>query len=181
MPSPSGIFVLGLLDGAAAEAIHALVQRFDSRLAAMRTPHVTLAGSSGVGPIPFDTPVGTLRAALAPIAAATPPLTLRLEPPERFPGTNIVVLPIAPYGPIRALHDRIAASGLRFERPRFAFSPHVTLNLYRTLTPRTLADLLAVRVRGPVRLQRLEVYYTRAPSESRLLAAFPLGASARAG
>lgn len=181
MPTPSGIFVLGALAGGAADEIHAITERFDPRLARMsRRPHVTLAGSSGVGPIPADTPVALLREHLAPVAAASAPITLQLGAPERFPGTSVVVLPIAPHGPIRMLHDRIATSGLRFTHPRFAFSPHVTLTLYRTLAPDALAALLAVRIREPVLLDRLDVYFTRAPSVSRRLLSLPLAGPAGA-
>ncbi|HWG35009.1 MAG TPA: hypothetical protein VN650_12635, partial [Gemmatimonadaceae bacterium] len=66
------------------------------------------------------------------------------------------------------------ASGLHFARPRFAFSPHVTLNLYKTLTREALDSLLAVRVTEPVTLDRLRMYYTSEPNISRLLLELPL-------
>lgn len=174
MPTPSGIFVLGELAGPVADELHAITQRHDPKLANVRRPHVTFAGSSGLGPIAFDTPVDLLRERMAPVAAATPPISLKLGPPERFPATQIVVLPIAPRGPIRELHDRIAATGLHFARPRFAFSPHVTLNLYRTLTEDSLRALMRVRVREPVILDRLQLYYTSEPNIARLLLELPL-------
>ena len=52
--------------------------------------------------------------------------------------TQIVVLPLDPHGPLRTLHERIKMSGLRAARPRFYFTPHVTLNLYRELPPELL-------------------------------------------
>lgn len=174
MPNPSGIFILGELAGTTADELHAVTRVHDPRLAAARRPHVTIAGSSGVGPLPADTPLELLRERLACIAEATPPLTLELGAPERYPGTNIVALPIDPHGPIRALHEAIATSGLRFGKPRFTFSPHVTLTLYRTLTRDALAELMAVRASGPVVLDRLDAYYTREPSRPRLILALPL-------
>ena len=45
------------MDGAAGERILALQRRYDPKLAAMGLPHVTLAGSSGVGPVLAGTKV----------------------------------------------------------------------------------------------------------------------------
>jgi 2'-5' RNA ligase len=174
VPTLSGIFVLGELHGPVAATIHEINQRFDPKLARARRPHITIAGSSGVGPIPTDTSVALLRERLAPIAASTPPLELALHPAHRFPGTNIVVLPIDPHGPLRVLHDRVASSGLPFGRARFTFSPHVTLNLYKTLTPETLRELLAVRIEHTVTLRTIQLYHTSDPSPARLLLDLPL-------
>lgn len=169
MPGAHGIFVLADLTGEAGERIRALQQRFDPKLARQSPPHVTLVGSSGVGVIPPDTPVARIREALAPIAAATPPLTLPFQRPHRFMQTNIVVLPLDPHGPVRHLHDRIAASGLPFATPKFTFTPHATLSFYRTLSPDELRALLAVRIDVPARIERLTISYTRDPQPARTL------------
>jgi 2'-5' RNA ligase len=172
--TPSGIFILGELSGPVADEIQAIAELYDPKLARSHRPHLTLAGSSGLGPIAADTPASELRERLEPVTRATAPLELVLEPPERFPATQIVVMPVSARGPIRELHDRIGASGLHFARPRFAFSPHVTLNLYRTLTRKALDALLAVRIAEPVILDRLRLYYTSEPSISRLVLELPL-------
>ena len=174
MATPSGIFILGELSGPVADQIQAIAERYDPKLARSHRPHLTLAGSSGLGPMAADTPVEQMRQQLEPITSSTAPLELVLEKPERFPATEIVVLSVVPRGPIRELHDRIGASGLHFARPRFAFSPHVTLNLYRTLTRETLDALLAVRITEPVVLDRLRLYYTSDPNISRLILELPL-------
>lgn len=180
MPTPSGIFILGELSGPVADQIQAVVERYDPKLARSHRPHVTIAGSSGLGPMAADTPVALMRERLEPITRSTPPLELVLEKPERFPATEIVVLSVPPRGAIRELHDRIGASGLHFARPRFAFSPHVTLNLYRTLTREALDALLAVRITEPVILDRLRMYFTSEPRISRLLLELPLAGELRA-
>ena len=174
MATPSGIFILGELSGPVADQIQSIVELHDPKLARWRRPHITLAGSSGLGPMAADTPVELMRERLEPVTSATAPIELVLEIPERFPATQIVVLPVSPRGPIRALHDKIGASGLHFARPRFAFSPHVTLNLSRTLTREALDALLAVRIAEPVTLDRLRLYYTSEPNVSRLLLELPL-------
>src|ERR1019366_3400036 len=88
----SGIFVIAELDGAIAERIHALQERFDPKLAAGLPPHVTLIGSSGAGPIAPDTPVTVLRGAIEPLAAAASPITVRFGRPMRLLQREIVVL-----------------------------------------------------------------------------------------
>lgn len=160
---PSGIFVLAELQGALRERVHEIQRTYDPKLAASGAPHVTLIGSSGAGPIAGTTPVRELRAALEPIAATTPPLALTAGAPQQFMQTEIVVLPLDPHGPLRTLHERILASGLRFGPVRFAFTPHVTLNFYATLTAATRRALHAVRLEQPLVLDRIQCSLTRDP------------------
>jgi 2'-5' RNA ligase len=172
----SGIFVFAPIGGDVGARIAAVARQFDPRLAALdQAPHVTVAGSSGMGPIAPDTTREELDAAIAPIAASTTPITLRLGRPTRFMQTQIVVLPLDPHGPLRTLHERIKTSGLRAARPRFYFTPHVTLNLYRELPPELLISLLAERFDEPVTIETLEAHLTRDTGESRSLASWKLG------
>ncbi len=163
MPGAHGIFILAPLGGEAGARIAELQAAYDPKLARESPPHVTLAGSSGVGPVLPDTPREAVRAALAPVVADTPPLVLRFQAPHRFLQTNIVVLPLDPHGALRQLHDRVAASGLRFGRARFTFTPHATLSFYPTLPPARFRELLAVRIDAPAVIDRLVVSYTRSP------------------
>ena len=163
MPGAHGTFIIAELGGEAGARIRAVQERLDPKLARESPPHVTIAGSSGLGVIPPDVPRGRVLELLAPVGAELPPLALPFGPPERFPGTNIVVLPLDPHGPIRALHDRIARSGLPFARAKFTFTPHATLSFYPTLTPGALRELLAVRIPEPAVIDRLVVSYTRSP------------------
>ena len=169
MPPLTGLYIVADLQGPVAEKIHAIQHEFDPKLARFLTPHVTIAGSSGMGPIRPDVPVAELRARLAPVAASMAPMTLRFERPMRFMQTTVVVLPLSPHGPLRALHEAIKASGLPYERPRFSFSPHATLSLYRELTPVTERRLLALRIDDPVVIDRFAVTETRDPNPPRTL------------
>ena len=172
----SGIFVFAPIGGDVGARIAAVARQYDPRLAALdQAPHVTVAGSSGMGPIAPDTTREELDAAIAPIAASTAPITLRFGRPTRFMQTQIVVLPLDPHGPLRTLHERIKTSGLRAARPRFYFTPHVTLNLYRELPPELLISLLAERFDEPVTIDTLEAHLTRDTGESRALASWKLG------
>ena len=169
MAASIGIFILAHVGGEAGRRIREIQLRYDPKLARMSPPHVTVTGSSGVGQIPASTPVARLREALEPIGAATAPMTLPFGKPVRFMQTEIVVLPLAPHGPLRDLHERIARSGLTFGRSRFAFSPHATLSYYPTLTPAVARELLALRVDEPVLIDRLHVSLTRDPQPAETL------------
>lgn len=169
MPVLNGIFILAELQGEAAEQIAAINARFDAKLAASKPPHVTLAGSSGVGPIPPSVTAGELERTLGPVARATAPLELEFGSPVRFMQTDIVVLPLSPHGRLRELHDRIATSGLPFARARFSFTPHVTLSLYPRLSRQAAGELLAVRIEGTCVIDSLQCYHTRDPQPARKL------------
>lgn len=173
----SGIFVFAPIGGDVGDRIAAVQRRYDPRLAALgQAPHVTLVGSSGMGPIAPDTTREELLERLGPIAASTAPITLRFGRPTRFMQTQIVVLPLDPHGPLRALHERIKTAGFSAARPRFYFTPHVTLNLYRELPQELLAPLLAERFDDPVTIDSLEAHLTRDTGESRELVRLGLGA-----
>ena len=174
----SGIFILVELRGPIAQRIRDLQRRYDPKLAAFAPPHLTLVGSSGIGPIAADTPIERLREVLEPIAHASPPIDLQLQPPVRFLQTDTVVLPADPHGPLRALHERIGRTDLSFGRTRHAFTPHVTLSLYRTPTREELRELLAVRIPEPLRVDHLLVSFTEQPYPPSPLFELMLGGSA---
>lgn len=161
--------MLAELDGPIAERIHALQERFDPKLAAELPPHVSLIGSSGAGPIAPGTSLEVLRRAIEPIAATTPRITLRFGRPMRFLQREIVVLPLDPHGPIRALHERLKESGLPYAAARWPFTPHCTLSFYPTLVPATLRQLLMVREEGELTISVLRVCHTKAPQPPDLL------------
>jgi 2'-5' RNA ligase len=163
----SGIFVVAELTGEVRERVVEIQRWADPKLANGSPPHITLVGSSGVGPMPGDTPVARIRELLEPIVAVSPPITVHFGPPIRFMQTDIIVLPIDPHGPLRTLHERIATSGLRFEQARFSFSPHCTLSFFPTLTPAMQRKLLSVRVQDAVVIDRLQFYLTFDPQPAR--------------
>lgn len=170
----NGLFIIAEIGGAAGTIISEINRKYDPRLARYKAPHVTLAGSSGVGPIPPSVTIDELKEKLSPITTTTAVLTLDLGSPHRFMQSDIIVLPLSPHGPLRVLHDRIATSGLPFQRARFTFSPHCTLSLYPTLTKETERELMAIRVRAPVVIDRITVYQTLDPQPSKKLLELPL-------
>lgn len=164
-----GIYIVADLCGVEADRIAALIREIDPRYANLFRPHVTLAGSSGVGALPLGTPVTELREALERVGAAVAPLDFVFGAPERFPATNIIVLPLPVHGPMRWLHDRIATCGLPFGAPKFAFTPHCTVHLFRTMQDQTWQRARRFRVKAPIRVDRLQAYATREPQPPTLL------------
>ena len=175
MAEPTGIFVVAELEGPLAKRIEKIQREHDPRLIALWPPHVTLLGSSGVGPIVSSTPVDDLRRAFEPIASETSPLTLQFGPPYRFPDRDIVVLPLDPHGPLRALHERLKSSGVRTHAARYPFTPHCTLTMYPPLSREREKRLTALRFEDAFVIDRLRVLLTRAPRPVVPLFDLPLG------
>jgi 2'-5' RNA ligase len=171
---PPGIFVIAEVEGALGERVREVQRRVDPKLARSLPPHITLVGSSGVGPFAAEYTAAELRECLAPICASTPPLVLPFDPPHRFPQTDIIVLPLRPHGPLRELHDRLAGCGLRSARARHAFTPHVTLTFYKTLTREVERELLALRFAEPLVIGHLRCSLTDEPMPPRTLLDLPL-------
>lgn len=165
----NGIFILAELPEEVAGKIRELNERYDPKLARYKPPHITLTGSSGVGPIPPSVTVEEIRDKLEPIAADTAPIKLSFQAPKRFMQTDIIVLPIDSHGPLRVLHDRIITSGLPFGRARYTFSPHSTLSLYQSLDAKSISELLQTRLPDPFVINAIQVYHTRDPQPSRKL------------
>jgi len=182
----NGIFILAELHGEAAMQIAEINARFDRKLAGTKPPHVTIAGSSGVGPIPPSVTAEELERRLGPVAESTPPLELEFGRPLRFMQSDIVVVPLSPHGKLRELHDRIATCGLPFASARFSFTPHVTLSLYPRLADDASRQLLAMRIEGKCVINALQCYHTREPQPARKLldlslAGTPQSSAARGG
>jgi 2'-5' RNA ligase len=153
-----GIIVMSELHGAIGARLREIQQRYDPRMAAELPPHITITGSSGMGPISPTTTDDELREALTSVAEATPPFAIRFDPPMRFMQSTVVVMAIDPNGPIRALHERIKASGLSYEQPRFTFTPHCTLSFYPELPRERLRELLRMRFDEPVTIDSIQAY-----------------------
>jgi 2'-5' RNA ligase len=153
-----GVIIMSELHGEIAERIVGIQRQYDPRMAAELPPHITITGSSGMGPIPPSTTDDEIRAALETVAESTAPFTIALQPPMRFMQSLVVVMPIDPNGPIRALHEKIKLSGLSYEQPRFTFTPHLTLSFYPELSRDRLRDLLRVRITESLTIDSIQAY-----------------------
>jgi 2'-5' RNA ligase len=174
-----GIVVMFELTGSLGDRLRQLHARFDPRMAVELPPHITITGSSGMGPISPEVTDEELRVALQPVALETAPFLVRLEPPIRFMQSTVVVMTIDPNGPIRALHERIKRSGLPFEPPRFTFTPHLTLSFYPELNRERLRDLLRFRVDEPVLVDAMQAYRAVDLTRTKRVLHLPFGGVAR--
>ena len=172
-----GIVVMSELRGEIADWLLAIQRKYDPRLAVELPPHVTITGSSGMGPISPSTSDVELRSALESVAKSTPPFTVRFQPPTRFMQSTVVVMTIDPNGPIRALHERIKSSGLAYEPPRFTFTPHCTLSFYPELDREKLRELLRLRFDEPVLIDSIQAYRTVTLTRTRKVLDLPLASS----
>lgn len=164
------------LRGEIAARVLDIQRRFDPRVAAELPPHVTITGSSGMGPISPSTTDEQIIAALRTVAADSRPFSVHLQPPMQFMQSTVVVLPIDPNGPIRALHERIKLSGLTYERPRFTFTPHVTLSFYPELSRDALRELRRFRITEPILIDNIQAYRALDLTRSIRIADLPLAA-----
>ncbi|HVB74814.1 MAG TPA: 2'-5' RNA ligase family protein [Ktedonobacteraceae bacterium] len=119
---------------------------------------ITVAGSSGVGVFTATQDSAMAFATLDTIAAKTSPIEASFGAVRRFPGTDIFVLLLRDAAPFHALHQRIAISGLRFERNPFPFQPHCTLRSRSPVSEEVAAELLAFRIPGSFVMDTLSVY-----------------------
>jgi 2'-5' RNA ligase len=170
-----GIVVMFEIAGTLGERLRELHARYDPRMAEELPPHITITGSSGMGPIAADVTDEELRVALQPVATETAPFSVRLESPMQFMQSTVVVMPIDPNGPIRALHERIKRTGLRYEPPRFTFTPHLTLSFYPQLTRERLRELLRFRVAEPVLIDAIQAYRAVDLTRTKRVLDLPLG------
>ncbi|WP_199153155.1 2'-5' RNA ligase family protein [Chromobacterium sp. ASV23] len=88
---------------------------------------ITLAGSSGLGPMPADTSLESIAQVVDALCAWHRPFDLRLGPVHRFAGTGIYYLPPWDRQPFDRLHQALAVSGLPWRTSAFTYEPHCTV------------------------------------------------------
>ena len=126
-------------------------------------PHITLAGSNGVGELEVPEDAGPTYSTLDAIARATTPITASFGAVLRFSSTDTFVLTLLDEGPVTRLHRMIARSGLRFRPSPFPFRPHCTLTSGTSRSDDETADLSATRIPGTFVLDSLSVYSMAPP------------------
>ena len=158
MGFPADSYVCLDLPPPVGDAVMAVRRRHRDEFRAALPAEITVAGSGGVGVIDPAEDRERVFATLDRIAAETPPIQASFGPVIRFPNTDIFVLSLADPAPVRALHERIARSGLRFRPVPFDFTPHCTLRSRSPVTEEEAADLLAVAIAGGFVLDAISVY-----------------------
>ncbi len=141
-----------------ADHVMAIRQRHRDELRSALPVEITMAGSSGIGEFEAGQDPTEVFTILDKIATETAPIHATFGPVRRFPNTDIFVLTLADEHPFRTLHERIAASGIRFRASPFPYTPHCTLRSRSPVSDEDAADLLSVRLADEFTIDTLTVY-----------------------
>ena len=88
---------------------------------------ITLAGSSGVGPIPAGTDLSLIQRHLDRILTDISPFRARFSAIRAFPNTSIFYLEPFDRSPFDDLHKKLRDSGIPFSGNQWPYNPHCTL------------------------------------------------------
>ena len=88
---------------------------------------ITVAGSSGIGPIPAGTAKAETEEKLQSILSELRPFRAQFNEVRRFPNTNIFYLAPHERKPFDRIHDLLKASGISFGTNPWPYNPHCTL------------------------------------------------------
>lgn len=119
---------------------------------------ITVAGSNGVGVFDPEQDVEEAFAILDALAAETPPIQAAFGEVVRFPNTDIFVLTLGDEMPFRALHERVATSGLRFRPSPYRYMPHCTLRSRSPVSDEDASELLSLRIPDRFVMDTMIVY-----------------------
>jgi 2'-5' RNA ligase len=120
---------------------------------------ITLAGSSGVGPIPEGTDLDLIRDEVVRIARVKTAFSAEFGGISHFPDTGIFFIPPADRKPFDSLHTALASSKIPFGPSPFPYNPHCTLRVGPKVEPREAEQIQALAVpRGPMLIDSLSVY-----------------------
>lgn len=141
-----------------AERVLSIRQHQRDEFRAVLPAEITVAGSGGVGPLDPGQDPDVVFAILERIAGETPPIEASFGSVIRFPQTDIFVLTLNDVRPLRALHERIAQSGICFKPIVYDFTPHCTLRSWSPVFENEAADLLSLQLTESFVLDTMSVY-----------------------
>jgi hypothetical protein len=119
---------------------------------------ITVAGSSGNGPLEAGQDPSAVFHVIDEIAASTEPIRAAFGPVLRLADTDIFVLTLKDETPFRALHQRIGTSGIRFRSSPYPYNPHCTLRSRSPVSRRDAENLSRLALPGDFVLDTLSVY-----------------------
>jgi 2'-5' RNA ligase len=141
-----------------AEQVRALRQRYDAELARLPV-EITIAGSSGIGPLAADQRRDGVFAVLERIAREHLPLTMSFAEIARFPDTSVYWLKPKERKSFDAMHAAVGASGLRFLDSAHPYTPHCSVSAFAALDEARQQRLRNEAFpRDEFRLSRLSLY-----------------------
>ena len=104
---------------------------------------ITLAGSSGVGPIPVGTDLSLIKRHLDRTLSDASPFRARFSAIRAFPNTSIFYLEPVDRSPFDHLHQELRISGIPFSEIPWPYNPHCTLRGGAPLDAGAASELLA--------------------------------------
>lgn len=88
---------------------------------------ITVAGSSGTGPILQGTSKAATESLLKSVLPGLKPFSMRFQEVRRFPNTNIFYLAPENRKPFDRIHENLKVSGIAFAPNPWPYNPHCTL------------------------------------------------------
>ena len=160
-------FVVAELPGPVAAWVREMRGQFEPGIAHLPA-EITLAGSSGVGPIALGQSVALVQQKLAAALADYLPFETRFIGIGNFPGTEIFFAAPEP-GPFNLLHAAIIASGIAFGPSRFSYNAHCSLKGFTPLRPGQREAIESIAVpSGPFTISTVSVYEMERMQTTRL-------------
>ncbi len=102
---------------------------------------ITLAGSSGVGPIPAGTDLSLIQRFLDGTLVDISPFSARFSAIRTFPNTSIFYLEPYDRSPFDHLHQELRISGIPFSEIQWPYNPHCTLRGGEPLSAEAASEL----------------------------------------
>lgn len=150
-------FVVAELPAEIAAWVRATREQFEPAISHLPA-EITLAGSSGLGPVAPGQRVGGIRAALESTLSGRLPFKAHFDGMGNFPGTDIFFASPAPE-PFATLHRAIASSGIAFAPSPFPYRAHCSLKGLTALRPGEREALMNLSVpAAPFTIRTVSVY-----------------------
>jgi hypothetical protein len=150
-------FIVAELPAELAAWVRAVRESFEPGIAHLPA-EITLAGSSGLGPISTGQSIESIRSALESALVGRLPFEARFNGVDNFPGTDIFFASPEPE-PFVTLHRAIATSGIGFAPSNFPYRAHCSLKGMTPLQPGQRETLARLTVpTAPFTVRTVSVY-----------------------
>jgi len=145
------------------EPVRSIIQKMRDKL---NTPtsklpvEITIAGSSGVLPIPLGTEVSLIQEEVEKITFKYKPFFISFEKIDYFPNTSIVYLSPINRKPFDDLHLSLKESILDFKKSQFPYTPHCTLRAGNNLSSKELIEICGMHFpKSQFQINTVSAYY----------------------
>ncbi len=129
-------YIVAELPKSISDKVYQLRKTYDPVTAKLPV-EITLAGSSGVGPIIEAKQIKIATRVLEEVAKKITPFECKFSKMARFPNTDIFYLELENRIPFESLHNQFKKSEIKFASNPFEYTPHCTI---RAVGPISEAD-----------------------------------------